>query len=151
MPKLVWSDQFNLGIDVIDQQHRTIMDYVNQFYDARSRGSSHKDIVKLVKKIVDYTMFHFTFEEDIQEKAGYPFLKPHKKTHALIAQHVSDFQSRFENGDDVSSEVDGLLSKWLFDHLKHDDSDYVKTVSEYLRLHPEALAQKTGIFARIFK
>jgi hemerythrin len=150
MAKLVWTDQYVLGVEVIDQQHRAIMDYVNQLEDALNNGQSQKEIGKLIKKLVDYTFFHFSFEEGLQEKAGYPFLKPHQKSHALIAKHVSDFQARFDKGEDISKDMDGLLATWLFDHLKHDDADYVSSVNEYLLHHPEFLTKKTGVFSRLF-
>jgi hemerythrin len=69
MAKLVWTDQFILGVEVIDQQHRTILDYVNQLDDSRNNGQSQKQIGKLINKLVEYTLFHFAFEEDLQEKA----------------------------------------------------------------------------------
>jgi hemerythrin len=150
MAKLVWTDQYVLGVEVIDQQHHTIMDYVNQLEDALNNGQSQKEIGKLIKKLVGYTYFHFSFEEDLQEKAGYPYLKPHQKSHALIAKHVADFQARFNKGEDISKDMDGLLATWLFDHLKHDDADYVGSVNEYLHQHPEFLTKKTGVFARLF-
>jgi hemerythrin len=150
MAKLVWTDQFILGVEVIDQQHRTILDYVNQLDDARNNGQSKKQIGKLINKLVEYTLYHFSFEEGLQEKAGYPFLKPHQKSHALIAKHVIDFQARFDRGEDISKDMDGLLANWLFDHLKHDDADYVRSVNEYLLHHPEFLTKKTGVFARLF-
>lgn len=151
MKKLAWSDQYNLGIKAIDEQHYTIMDYVERFLDAHAKSRSRKEISKLIKKVVDYTHAHFIFEEDLLEKVGYPFLKPHKKSHALIIAHMSDFQARFDNGDDISSELQGLMGKWLFDHLKHDDADYVGAVNEYLRLNPDFLTKKPGILARLFK
>ena len=86
MAKLVWTDQFILGVEVIDQQHRTILDYVNQLDDARNNGQSKKQIGKLINKLVEYTLYHFSFEEGLQEKAGYPFLKPHQKSHAFDCQ-----------------------------------------------------------------
>jgi hemerythrin len=69
----------------------------------------------------------------------------------MIAKYMAEFQTRFENDEDISKEVDGLLGKWLFDHLKHDDADYVGSVNEYLRQHPDFLTQKTGLFSRLFK
>jgi hemerythrin len=151
MKALVWSEQYNLGIEVIDLQHRTIMDYVIEFLEAHSCGRSRKEISKLIKKIVDYTHFHFAFEEDLQGKVGYPFLKPHKNSHALITKHMADFLVRFNNGDDISKDLEGLMGKWLFDHLKHDDADFVGSVNDYLRNNPDFLAKKTGIFARLFR
>jgi hemerythrin len=151
MNTLVWSEKFELGIEVIDEQHRTIMDYVIQFLDAHSSGRSRKEISKLIKKVIDYTHFHFAFEEDLQEKVGYPFVKPHKKSHTHITKHMADFLVRFDNGDDISKEVEGLMAKWLFDHLKHDDADFVGSVNEYLHENPDFLTKKTSIFTRLFK
>jgi hemerythrin len=151
MKKLAWSDKYDLGIDAIDEQHRKIMDYVNQFHDAHSHNRSRKDVGKLIKKVADYSRVHFAFEEDLLEKVGYPFLKPHKKSHALIAKHMDDFQVRFEGGEDISRELEGLMGKWLFDHLKHDDADFVGAVNEFLSQNPDVLTKKTGIFSRLFK
>jgi hemerythrin len=53
MAKLVWTDQFILGVEVIDQQHRTILDYVNQLDDSRNNGQSQKQIGKLINKLVE--------------------------------------------------------------------------------------------------
>jgi hemerythrin len=148
--KLVWTDQYILGVEVIDQQHRTILDNVNQLENAINNGQSQKQIGKLINKLVEYTLFHFNFEEGLQEKAGYPFLKPHQKSHALVAKQVTDFQTRFDKGEDISKDMDGLLVTWLFDHLKHDDADYVGSVNEYLHHHPEFLTKKTGVLSRLF-
>ncbi|MDO8991377.1 MAG: bacteriohemerythrin [Sideroxyarcus sp.] len=151
MSKFIWTEQFKLGIEVIDQQHRQIMDYVNQLEDALGNGKPQKVVSKLIATLVDYTIFHFGFEEDLLEKAGYPYLKPHQKSHATFAKRIADFRDRYDAGEDVSKDVDALLSMWAFDHLKHDDSDYVGVVVEFLRQNPNYFSKKPGVFARLFK
>jgi hemerythrin len=151
MTKFVWTEQFNLGIEVIDEQHRKIMEYVNQLQDSRARGKPRKEIGKLIDQLVEYIIFHFGFEENLQEKVGYPYLNPHQKTHALIARQISDYKARFDKGEDFPANVDGMLSSWLFDHVKHDDADFVGSVKEKLRLAPDFLTEKKGLLARLFK
>jgi hemerythrin len=150
MAKFIWTEQLNVGIEVIDQQHRRIVEYINQLDDARSNGYSRDEIGYLINDLVDYTISHFGFEESLQEEAGYPFAKSHKKVHDLFAQRVSDFQARFDKGEDVSKGLNSLLVTWLFSHIKRDDADYVGSVKAYLQKQNDFMEKKKGLFARLF-
>ncbi len=150
MSKLVWTEQTNIGIEEVDQQHKKIVAYINQLGDAYYSGLSRKQQGKIIKKLVEYTIYHFKSEENLQERAGYPFLKAHQKAHVLYAQSILDFQSRFENGEDISKDMEGLLAKWFFDHLKHDDRDFVQYVAEYLHKHGNGGREKKGLLSRLF-
>ncbi len=150
MAKFVWTDQLNVGIDVIDQQHRRIVEYINQLDDARSNGYSREEIGYLINDLVDYTISHFGFEESLQEEARYPFLKSHKKVHELFTQRVSDYQAKFNKGEDVSKALNSLLVTWLFNHIKRDDVDYVASVKQHLLQQTDTVEKKKGLFARLF-
>ena len=145
MPKFVWTDQLSIGIDVIDQQHRRIVEYINQLDDARSSGHSREEIGNLINALADYTISHFGFEESLQEEANYPFSRSHKKVHELFTARVSEFQARFEKGEDVGKGLNSPLVTWLFNHIKRDDADYVESVKAYLEQE-----QKKGFFGRLF-
>ncbi len=150
MAKFVWSDQLNIGIDVIDQQHRRIVEYINQLDDARSNGMSREEAAWLLNDLVDYTISHFGFEESLQEEAGYPFLTSHKKVHELFTKRIAEFQARAERGEDVTKALNSLLVTWLFNHIKRDDNDYVESVQAYLRQKQDFVERKKGLFARLF-
>ena len=62
------------------------------------------------------------------EDAGYPLSKPHKKVHELFVKRVADLRMRFRAGEDISAELHGLLSRWLVNHIRNDDHDYVESV-----------------------
>ena len=151
MGKFVWTDQLNIGIDVIDQQHRRIVEYINQLDDARANGSSKEEIAWLINDLVDYTISHFGFEENMQEEAKYPFCKSHKKVHDLFAKRVAEYQAKFEKGEDVSKALNSMLVTWLFNHIKRDDADYVETVKTYLQKQGDFVEKKKSFFSRLFK
>jgi len=148
--KFIWTEQLSIGIEVIDQQHRRIVEYINQLDDARSNGYSRDEISWLINDLVDYTISHFGFEESLQEEANYPFIKSHKKVHELFAQRVSDYQTRFNKGEDVTKALNSLLVTWLFNHIKRDDADYVETVKLHLQRQTDAVEKKKGLFSRLF-
>jgi hemerythrin len=150
MAKFVWTSQLNIGIEVIDQQHLRIVEYINQLDDIQSRPHSQKEIKSLVDALVDYTVSHFGFEESLQEEAGYPFIKAHKRVHELFIRRVSDFQKRLENNEDISEELNSLLVVWLASHIRGDDFDYAECVRTYLQNQHGFVETKKGLFARLF-
>jgi hemerythrin len=148
--KIFWTNQLSVGIEVIDSQHRRIVDYINLLDDALSNGHTRKDIGILINDLVDYTISHFGFEESLQDEAAYPFIKAHKKVHVLFTKRVADFQARFDNGEDISEELHNVLVTWLLNHIKYDDADYVQSVKKYLDQQPNYVEKKKGFFSRLF-
>ena len=150
MAKLLWTDQFNVGIEVIDQQHCKIVEYINQLDDMRSRADSNREIGSLIDALIDHTIQHFNYEEKIQEEAGYPYIKAHQRLHVQFAKRLTSFQTRFAEGEDISGELESFLTNWLLDHIKHDDTDYVELAKEHLQARPDLPKENKGIFARLF-
>lgn len=122
-----WTSDLDTGIPVIDQQHRRIVDFINDLEAAQVLGNQEK-IKQVVYDCIDYTLSHFAFEESMQEEAGYPYCKPHKKVHELFTRKVAEYQQRMELGDDVAEELHAMLARWLVNHIKRDDADYVASV-----------------------
>ncbi|MEY2633873.1 MAG: hypothetical protein RIR00_2527, partial [Pseudomonadota bacterium] len=79
-------------------------------------------------EMTDYTISHFAFEEALMEDAGYQFCKAHKRIHELFIKRVSEYQMRFTGGEDVAEELNTMLSKWLYNHIRNDDAAYVGAV-----------------------
>lgn len=127
MAYLEWSKKLDTGIDVIDGQHKRIVEYINKLYEARV-NKDMEAVGDVIDETIDYTLSHFGFEEALMEEAGYQFAGPHKRVHDLFAKRVADLQLRFKAGDDVSEEMHKLLSRWLFSHIGNDDASYVPTV-----------------------
>ncbi|MFO1737781.1 bacteriohemerythrin [Pseudomonas aeruginosa] len=127
MAHLVWQDDLNTGIQVIDNQHKRIVEMINHLHDAQ-QGKEHAAIAEVIEELVDYTLSHFAFEETLMEDAGYQFSRAHKKIHELFIRRVSEYRVRFQAGEDVGDELKGLLSRWLFNHVRNDDAGYVDAV-----------------------
>jgi hemerythrin len=146
MAHLKWSKDLNTGIDIIDTQHKQIVAYINQLHDAKLT-KNRTVIGKVIESTVDYTISHFGFEETLMQDAGYEFLRPHKRVHELFIKRVSEYKQRFETGEDVTEELHGLLSRWLFSHILNDDAAYAPTVTASLKAL-ERDNKKQGLFKR---
>lgn len=150
---ITWTTDLDTGIDVIDQQHMRIVDFINQLETAQQ--TADKQLIRqVVDDCVDYTMSHFAFEESLQEEAGYQYCKPHKKVHELFTRKVSEYQQRIQLGDDVTEELHQMLARWLINHIKRDDADYVAAVKTNmigLIKEKEEKQETRGWFSRFFR
>ncbi|MCY1307527.1 Bacteriohemerythrin [compost metagenome] len=127
MAYLVWQDDLNTGVQVIDNQHKRIVEMINQVHEAQSPHDKGL-LGGVIEELIDYTVSHFAFEETLMEDAGYPFSRAHKKVHELFIKRVSDYRLRFSADEDIAEELKSLLSRWLFNHIRNDDSNYVESV-----------------------
>ena len=133
MAILAWVPELDTGIDEIDRQHRRIVDYINTLSELRE-SPDRQALGDVIGEMVDYTLSHFVFEETLIENAGYMFAGPHKKVHELFTRRVSEMQTRFDAGEDVAAELHGMLSRWLFNHIRNEDHGYVDAAKTYLRM-----------------
>lgn len=148
-----WTVDLDTGIEVIDHQHRQIVDFINQL-EAANVTKDQAKVKEVVDACVDYTLSHFAFEESLQEEAGYKYCKPHKKVHELFTRKVAEYQQRVDLGDDVGDELHGMLARWLINHIKRDDADYVaavKTNMVDIIKEKEVKEEAKGWFSRFFK
>jgi len=122
-----WTNDLNTGVDVIDHQHQRIVDYINQLENAINQ-QNRATIGPVLDELVDYTMSHFAFEENLQEEAGYQLAKPHKAVHEVFTKRVATYQQRHKSGEDVAEQLLGMLGTWLVHHIKRDDMAYVSSV-----------------------
>lgn len=146
-----WIPEYNTGIDVIDDQHKRILDYINEINQAVTK-SDRVQIKNIIDNIIDYTQSHFTFEESLQEEADYKYRVPHKRVHDLFIKKIESYRDRFEMGQTIEGELHEVLSKWLINHIQHDDADYVGAVKENMIGIIKQKEKKTGKnwFARFF-
>lgn len=139
MAYLDWPQNLNTGVEVIDQQHKRIVQYINELHAAYQKGDQQLT-GEVLSALVDYTISHFAFEENLMEKAEYTFIEPHKRVHFLFIERVEHFKTRFNNGEDITKELLYMLENWLFNHIRHEDGDYAPTVSANM----PAIRRETG-------
>lgn len=129
LQKLEWSSEFEIGIPVIDGQHRRIVDYINRLVES-IQTSDQNQVSDVIHYLIDYTCSHFAFEEALLEEVSYAHLIPHQKTHALFTRRIHEMKDRFEAGENITEELALLLRGWLIDHIKCDDASYADLVKQ---------------------
>ncbi len=126
-----------------------LLDYIKEEFPGVIDTHWNWDVLE---NIIDYTQSHFTFEESLQEEAGYKYRVPHKRVHDLFIKKIESYRDRFELGHSIEAELHEVLSKWLINHIQHDDADYVGAVKENMMGIIKEKEKKKGKnwFARFF-
>jgi hemerythrin len=120
-----WKSKYDLKINSIDSQHKKLVDLMNELNNAMLNGKSKDVISKILDGLVDYTVFHFDFEEKLLENNKYEDIVNHKKIHVNFVNTIKEFKNDFESGNkEMSKEVMDFLKKWLIDHIMGTDRKY---------------------------
>lgn len=129
MSLIEWNDSLSVNIETIDEQHKVLVDMINNFYTHIVDKSNKELMADLIAKMKDYTVYHFSYEEKLLEENGYKESERHKEEHQVFIDKVEDLEKRYNQGQIVLSlEVTNFLKNWLTNHIKGTDMEY----SEYL-------------------
>lgn len=120
-----WSDDYSVGIDSIDQQHKKLVNLINQFQTALDYPTGETFEREAMDELVDYTKTHFTYEEGLMEQNGYPDFEPHKAQHKKMIDEVNKVLTEFEHDHDKAMEhALKYLRNWLINHINGTDKEY---------------------------
>ncbi len=126
-PLMQWSDQLSVGIQEIDEQHKILVDLINQLHDAIVHHHGAQATGSIMDQLCEYTKIHFAVEESILRILGYPDYDNHKSHHEMLLKQVQDLRYKMEHEDhSISFELLHFLKKWLTIHILEEDTAYVE-------------------------
>ena len=131
MTFMPWSSELEAGIELIDQQHRWLVERTNCLYDALSvENPDLSQVGELLEGLMDYTMNHFIVEEELFQRLGYPQGEAHKAQHDRFTAQIMGLLERHESGAASGQETLSLLADWLTHHILKVDKAYVEFFRE---------------------
>lgn len=98
MTELKWNDKLNVGVRAIDREHQELIRIVNHLLGAVERGDGREAVDKVIKKLREYTVFHFNNEEDLMESIRYPDRATQMSEHTRLKKDVKDYQRALQKG-----------------------------------------------------
>ena len=120
-----WDDAYSVGIDSIDEQHKRLINLINQLQTAVDYSTGEEFEREALDELVDYTKTHFSYEEDLMEKYGYPEFEPHKAQHGRMIQQVEKVLAEYETDQDrAMRHALNFLKEWLINHINGTDKEY---------------------------
>jgi hemerythrin-like metal-binding protein len=120
-----WKDDYSVGIDSIDQQHKKLLSLINQLQTAVDYSTGEEFEREALDELVDYTKTHFTYEEGLLEQNDYPDFEPHKAQHQEMIKEVERVLAEYEKDHDTAMRnAADFLKDWLINHINGTDKEY---------------------------
>lgn len=126
-----WNDSFIVGIDLIDNDHKKIVDCINVLDEAKKLGRQEEALAQIVHELIEYTRTHLEHEEALMQKAGYPGYDDHLGIHFFFRQSIARFEEALKQEKKPVGEIikiSILLQRWLIDHIQEVDRKMAKFV-----------------------
>ncbi|MGQ9610355.1 MAG: bacteriohemerythrin [bacterium] len=125
MALFVWSDNFSVNIKYIDEQHKKLVNILNNLHDAMKLGKGSEVLNNVLAELVRYVETHFTTEEKLMNTHNYPEYNTHKLEHANLAKKAKELQKSSQQGQNIITiEVMNFLKNWLQSHILGTDKKY---------------------------
>lgn len=79
-----WNRKLELGIPLIDDQHRKLLECSNSLTIALSGGNAENKAREVIRFMEQYILYHFQAEEAFQVECNYPQYREHQAIHSRI-------------------------------------------------------------------
>lgn len=127
-----FNDNLLTGNKIIDAQHKELIERIAAFVSSCESGDGKMKAIKMLEYLAEYTEFHFSEEEKLQQEAGYPGYTEHKAKHEGFKKTVEQLHDFLEESEgpteEFVSQVKEKVVDWLFQHIEGFD----RSVAEYL-------------------
>lgn len=118
-----WDDSLSVGIDAIDEQHRYLLDLINDLYNVVSQKTGTREVARLIKSTDAYAKVHFRAEELMMQHYGYSDIHNQEQQHHAFEAKIREFYEELHDNPLVAQfDVLSYLRDWLIHHIRVEDT-----------------------------
>ncbi|MCL2801151.1 MAG: bacteriohemerythrin [Treponema sp.] len=129
---VTWSDKFSCGVKLIDDQHKQLVELVNEMFNHVTGNDlqEHNYFNRVINDAVSYVKTHFATEEKLMLATKFEGYAEHKKEHETFILEVVENIKDYEAGKRLTlSSFTRFLKDWVLSHIALMDKKYF----EYFR------------------
>jgi hemerythrin-like metal-binding protein len=118
-----WSEHYEVGVAVIDGQHREMLEIVNRLLEGLRDGRDAGELVETLRELVRCTEHNIATEERLMQEHG---LAPahHAAEHRRLLEAIRRFNLRLDPGGLADSA--SWLREWLLGHIDEEDRPFAE-------------------------
>lgn len=126
MSLIEWTDEFSVGVEALDDDHKMLIGMINELHDTSNEGQGLELVDKIFDRLEDYAYAHLSREESLMVSTGYAEYEEHKLAHKKWINRLREFKDRYqkENMALAHVEMNQFLQSWLVDHIRGVDFLY---------------------------
>ena len=141
--QLVWKDEYNIGVDIIDREHQRLFRIINKLFAfSDEKNKSQWACQEGIKYFKDHAAKHFVDEEKYMASIGYEGLESHGRLHREFREKTLPLlEKELEQTAYCADSVEhflGVCVGWLIGHTMMEDRAITGAgVSRWDELLPE--------------
>jgi hemerythrin len=127
-----WTEDMTVHVEKIDDQHRELIKRFNQLGEAVWEGKGKEAVGDMIKFLAEYTVEHFSDEEELMRIYEYPKAESHRQAHKDFVKKVGDLINDLHAREFDSPLVISVVNKlgdWTRMHIRVMD----KELGSYIR------------------
>lgn len=121
---LVWREQMSVGNELIDTDHKALLELINGVEAALS-GKDADKLKAVLVQLGEYADGHFEREEKVARAVGYPNVNQLGQAHGLLRKELGRSKTQMESRKEWPAEniehFIQFLRSWLVDHVIKED------------------------------
>jgi len=124
-----WGPNMEIGVPMIDSQHKELIARANSLVAAMRRGDGRRNIVDVIEFLGQYVEEHFSFEESVMRENNYPKYETHRAVHNCFKADFQALALKFQSSVTKigpTIEVQHRVMDWLRKHIQGTDIDLGK-------------------------
>jgi hemerythrin len=101
-----------------------LFETINRLLDACDQGRGQEELEKSLVFLINYTVKHFSEEEALQQKYGYPGFQAHRQIHENFKKTVGEFARELKSQGPSQARLEQIKTQvggWLVTHVKVED------------------------------
>ena len=123
MQLIEWKNDYNLGVNTIDEHHQQLVNLINKSYNA-IQLNNRRQIELILIELIDYTKYHLSTEESFMTEYNYISINEHEKEHLFLRTKIQEFQFKLDANEALYHiGIVTFLKNWLMDHILVTDKE----------------------------
>ncbi|MBK1681882.1 bacteriohemerythrin [Rhodocyclus tenuis] len=120
-----WSDAMSVGNPELDNDHRRLIEIVNQL-GVNVELRNHNSIEFILDDLTSFVHEHFRREEAYLEQIGFPDRQRHRDIHTTIMARIDNARWKYLQGflTAIEDELLSFLTQWLNQHICGEGRQY---------------------------
>jgi len=119
---LQWREQLSIGNDLIDSDHKYLIEIINEAEDSLRRNN-RSELMAALDNLSQYAKVHFAREEKVASAVGFEHVSHLHESHEALLMTLNEVKQEIgEKWTAASAEhITALLRFWLIDHVIKED------------------------------
>jgi hemerythrin-like metal-binding protein len=120
---IVWSDDFLIGIEQLDYEHRCLIEDINKLHGELFAHADMGRIEDTLGSIHVRMQAHFALEESVMLTHKYPHYPEHKAEHERLLDEYAERRTTFERDRNLGDReaIQHILREWIVTHILTSD------------------------------